>query len=72
MEVWQIALYGAAAVAAARSLASLATYHKSRCVLEIQQREEQLRQQELAKQKAEQEAAKAKAKKAARAAGNAA
>lgn len=72
MEVWQIALYGAAAVAAARSLSSLATYHKQRCLLEIHQREEQLLRQEREMQKSEQDAAKAKAKKAARAAGKAA
>lgn len=72
MDVWQIALYGGALLAAAKSLAALCTYHKRRFQWELEQQAEQARQAEQQRLKAEQEAAKAKARKAKREKGTAA
>jgi hypothetical protein len=61
MEVWQIVLYGVAALLALKSLTSLMTSYRDRLVREAAEREEELRREELARIKAEKAAARKKA-----------
>ncbi|MBI3864119.1 MAG: hypothetical protein HY290_19730 [Planctomycetia bacterium] len=46
MEVWQIVLYGVAALLAMRSLGSLMTSHRQRLYRQIEEREEEARLEE--------------------------
>jgi hypothetical protein len=60
MEVWQIVLYGTAALLALKSLSSLMTTHRDNLVNELEAEDEQRRQEEA---QAQAEAAAAKKKK---------
>lgn len=64
MEVWQIVLYGTAALLALKSLSSLMTAHRGNLVAEIEAEEEQRRLEE---ERAQAEAAAARKKKTRRA-----
>ncbi len=61
MEVWQIVLYGTAALLALKSLSSLMTAHRDRLLREAAEREEEGRRAEQARLKAEKAAARKKA-----------
>jgi hypothetical protein len=61
MEVWQIVLYGVAALLALKSLTSLMTSHRERLLREATAHEEELRRDEQARIKAEKAAARKKA-----------
>ena len=63
MEVWQIVLYGTAALLALKSLAALMTAHRERLVGEIAEREEEKRREELARIRAEKAAARERARR---------
>jgi len=63
MEVWQIVLYGTAALLALRSLAALMTAHRARLLGEIVEKAEEQRREELARAKAEKAAAREKARR---------
>ena len=63
MEVWQIVLYGTAALLALKSLSSLMTAHRDNLVREQEEQEEQRREEA----RVEAEAAAAKKKKPRRA-----
>jgi len=63
MEVWQIVLYGTAALLALKSLAALMTAHRARLEGEIAEREEEKRREELARIKAEKAAARERARR---------
>jgi len=63
MEVWQIILYGTAALFALKSLSSLMTAHRDSLVAEMEAEEEQRRQEE-ARAQAEAAAAKKKTRRA--------
>ena len=63
MEVWQIVLYGTAALLALKSLSSLMTAHRDNLVREFEAEEEQRRQEE-ARAQAEAAAAKKKTRRA--------
>jgi len=63
MEVWQIVLYGTAALLALKSLTSLMTAHRDNLVCEFEAEEEQRRQEE-ARVQAEAAAAKKKPRRA--------
>lgn len=63
MEVWQIILYGTAALLALKSLSSLMTAHRENLVAEIEAEEEQRRQEE-ARAQAEAAAVKKKSRRA--------
>ena len=60
MEVWQIVLYGAAALLALKSLTSLMTAHRDRLAREAAEREQEQRRQEQARARAERAAARNK------------
>ena len=60
MEVWQIVLYGAAALLALKSLTSLMTAYRDRLVREAEDSAEALRREEQARIKAEKAAARKK------------
>lgn len=57
MEVWQIILFGVAALLAVQTLVALMTAHKSRLEAEIAAREEQERREAKKRAKAEAETA---------------
>ena len=61
MEVWQIVLYGMAALLALKSLTSLMTAYRERLLREAAEHEEELRREEHARIKAEKAAARKKA-----------
>jgi hypothetical protein len=61
MEVWQIVLYGVAALLALKSLTSLMTSYRDRLLSEADDREDELRREEQARLKAEKAAARKKA-----------
>lgn len=63
MEVWQIVLYGTAALLALKSLAALMTAHRARLLGEIVEKAEEQRREELARAKAEKAAAREKARR---------
>ncbi|HEY2251727.1 MAG TPA: hypothetical protein VGH74_11725 [Planctomycetaceae bacterium] len=63
MEVWQIILYGTAALLALKSLSSLMTSHRESLVAQIEAEEEQRRQEE-ARAQAEAAAVKKKTRRA--------
>jgi len=63
MEVWQIILYGMAALLALRSLASLVTAYRERLVREAAEQEQEERRQEQARIRAERAAARKKAQR---------
>ena len=63
MEVWQIVLYGTAALLALKSLSALMTAHRDNLVSEIEEQEEE-RRQEQARVQAEAAAAKKKSRRA--------
>ncbi|HLJ11103.1 MAG TPA: hypothetical protein VKU82_07935 [Planctomycetaceae bacterium] len=58
MEVWQIVLYGAAALIALKSFSTLMTGHRERLLREIAEREEEKRREAEARAKAERAAQK--------------
>ena len=60
MEVWQIVLYGTAALLALKSLSSLMTAHRDRLLREAAEREEEERRLEQARLRAEKAAARKK------------
>jgi hypothetical protein len=64
MEVWQIVLYGTAALLALKSLSSLMTAHRDDSIREIEEQEEQRRQEEARLQAEAAAAAKKKARRA--------
>ena len=59
MEVWQIVLYGAAALLALKSLTSLMTAYRDRLTDDLARQEEEERQRKQARLKAERLAGKA-------------
>ncbi len=61
MEVWQIVLYGAAALLALKSLTSLMTSYQERLEREAARREQEEQKQERARARAERAAARRKA-----------
>jgi hypothetical protein len=63
MEVWQIVLYGAAALLALKSLAALMTAYRERLVREAAELEQEQRRQEQARIRAERAAARKKAQR---------
>ena len=63
MEVWQIVLYGTAALLALKSLSSLMTAHRENLVREQEELEEQARQEQ-ARAQAEAAAAMKKSRRA--------
>ena len=63
MEVWQIVLYGTAALLALKSLATLMTTHRERLVGAIAERAEEQRREEQARIKAEKAAARNRARR---------
>jgi hypothetical protein len=63
MEVWQIVLYGTAALLALKSLAALMTAHRARLLGEIAATAEEKRREEHARLKAEKEAARDRARR---------
>ena len=63
MEVWQIVLYGTAALLALKSLSSLMTAHRENLIREIEEQEEE-RRQEQTRIEAEAAAAKKKSRRA--------
>ena len=63
MEVWQIVLYGTAALLALKSLSSLMTAHRENLVREMEEQQEQQRQEQ-ARAQAEAAAAKKKSNRA--------
>ncbi len=63
MEVWQIVLYGTAALLALKSLAGLMTGHRQRLLGEIAESAEEKRREEQARNKAEKAAARNKARR---------
>ena len=63
MEVWQIVLYGTAALLALKSLSSLMTAHREYIVREMEEQQEQQRQEQ-ARAQAEAAAAKKKSHRA--------
>lgn len=64
MEVWQIVLYGTAALLALKSLTSLMTAHRNRLLRDIAEQEEVARREDEARIKAEKAAARKKAHRA--------
>lgn len=60
MDVWQIILYGTAALLALKSLSSLMTAHRDTVLAEIEAEEEEQRRQEEVRAQAEAAAAKKK------------
>jgi hypothetical protein len=63
MEVWQIVLYGTAALLALKSLSTLMTAHRARLLAEIERQEEEARLEELARVVAEKAAARKNARR---------
>ena len=63
MEVWQIVLYGVAALLALKSLTALMTTYRERLVREAAELEQEQRKQEQARIRAERAAARNKAQR---------
>lgn len=63
MEVWQVVLYGTAALLALKSLAALMTAYRARLLGEVAERADEQRREELARTKAEKTAARNKARR---------
>jgi hypothetical protein len=63
MEVWQIVLYGTAALLALKSLSGLMTSHRARLLAEIERRDEEARLEELARVATEKAAARKTARR---------
>ena len=63
MEVWQIVLYGTAALLALKSLTSLMTAHRDRLLGQIAEQQENARREEQARAMAEKAAARNKSRR---------
>ncbi len=63
MEVWQIVLYGTAALWALKSLTSLMTAHRDRLLREVAENVEEKRREDQARAKAEKAAQREKSRR---------